>query len=81
MPLLRFLAVICVVLGSGLSSVTAQSLSNEAVTVEEIVIRGNERVATSTILSYMPIVLGIALKHRRSTRRFPACSKQSSSRM
>ena len=62
MPLLRFLAVICVVFGAGLSSVTAQSLSNEAVTVEEIVIRGNERVATSTILSYMPIVLGDSVK-------------------
>ena len=48
--------VICAALISGLPLSIARAQSTTM--INEIIVRGNERVSTATILSYLPIVLG-----------------------
>ena len=56
----RFMVLLLTVftLLSGISQIQAQTTSSDAVVIDEIIVRGNERVSTATILSYLPIVLG-----------------------
>ena len=57
-PLFRnsLFALALIFVFGGVPATFAQS--QDAVKVEEIIIRGNERVSTATILSYLPITLG-----------------------
>ena len=43
-------------------SLSAHAQSSDSVVIDEIIVSGNERVSTATVLSYLPIIIGDEIK-------------------